>query len=268
MPRAKKRYNDVIKPELMKKFGYKNAMQVPKINKVVLNIGAGEGASDGKKIQQAQNDLTAIAGQKAIITRAKKAIATFKITAGRPIGVKVTLRGDGMYEFIDRLITTALPRVARLPAASIPRASDGQGTNYAMGLKEHIVFVEIDYDKTETVWGMDIVFNTSAKNDAEAKALLEGFQFPFTNFKDRRAMAKQSQINREQEARTAGRANMPSPARGAQVDRRGHEGARAQKTAFAARLKLAKLPRNSSKTRIHHRMRSSADYGPRVSIAR
>ena len=179
VPRFKKRYNDTIRPALMQKFGYKNAMQVPKLNKVVLNIGAGEAASDGKKIQQAMNDLTAIAGQKAVQTRAKKAIATFKIRKDLPIGAKVTLRGDVMYEFVDRLITMALPRVRDFRGIN-PKSFDGRG-NYAMGMKEHVVFLEIDYDKTETVWGMDIVFNTSAKTDAEAKALLEGFQFPFTN---------------------------------------------------------------------------------------
>jgi large subunit ribosomal protein L5 len=179
VPRFKKRYNDEIKANLMKKFGYTSVMQVPKINKIVLNIGAGEGAADGKKIQQAQNDLTAIAGQKAIVTKAKKAIASFKITAGRPIGVKVTLRKDKMYEFLDRFVTMALPRVRDFRGLNA-KSFDGRG-NYAMGLKEHIVFVEIDYDKTETVWGMDIIINTSAKNDDEARALLEGFQFPFVN---------------------------------------------------------------------------------------
>ena len=178
VPRFKQRYIETIKAEMMKKFGYSNAMQVPKINKVVLNIGAGEAASDSKKIQQALNDLTAIAGQKAVVTRAKKAIATFKIREGLAIGAKVTLRGDLMYEFIDRLITMALPRVRDFRGVN-PKSFDGRG-NYAMGLKEHIVFLEIDYDKTETVWGMDIIFNTSAKTDEEAKALLEGFQFPFT----------------------------------------------------------------------------------------
>ena len=177
VPRFKQRYNDVIKAELMKKFGYTNAMQVPRLNKVVLNIGAGEAASDGKKITQAVNDLTAIAGQKAIQTRSKKAIAQFKIREGLPIGAKVTLRGDVMYEFVDRLITMALPRVRDFRGIN-PKSFDGRG-NYAMGMKEHVVFLEIDYDKTETVWGMDIVFNTSAKTDEEAKALLEGFQFPF-----------------------------------------------------------------------------------------
>jgi large subunit ribosomal protein L5 len=164
---------------MMKDFGYKNVMQVPRIEKIVLNIGAGEGAQDGKKVQQAQNDLTAIAGQKAIVTKAKKAIATFKITAGRAIGVKVTLRKDRMYEFLDRLVTMALPRVRDFRGLNA-KSFDGRG-NFAMGLKEHIVFVEIDYDKTETVWGMDIIINTSARTDAEAKALLQGFQFPFMN---------------------------------------------------------------------------------------
>ena len=178
VPRFKKRYNETIRPALMQKFGYKNALQVPKLNKVVLNIGAGEAASDGKKIQQAVNDLTAIAGQKAVATRAKKAIATFKIRKDLPIGAKVTLRGDVMYEFVDRLITMALPRVRDFRGIN-PKSFDGRG-NYAMGMKEHVVFLEIDYDKTESVWDMDIVFNTSAKTDEEAKALLEGFQFPFT----------------------------------------------------------------------------------------
>jgi large subunit ribosomal protein L5 len=178
-PRFKARYEDVVLPAMMKQFGYTNKMQVPRIAKVVLNIGAGEGAQDGKKIQQAQTDLTAIAGQKAIVTKAKKAIASFKITAGRPIGVKVTLRRDRMYEFLDRLVTMALPRMRDFRGLN-GRSFDGRG-NYAIGLKEHIIFVEIDYDKTETVWGMDIIVNTTAKTDAEARALLEGFQFPFVN---------------------------------------------------------------------------------------
>jgi large subunit ribosomal protein L5 len=178
-PRFKKRFADVIRPALMKEFGYKNALQVPHLNKIVLNIGAGEGAQDAKKIQSALNDLTAIAGQKGIITKAKKSISTFKITAGKPVGVKVTLRKDRMYEFLDRLITMALPRVRDFRGLN-GKSFDGRG-NFAMGLKEHIVFLEIDYDKTENVWGMDIIINTSAKTDAEAKALLKGFQFPFTN---------------------------------------------------------------------------------------
>jgi large subunit ribosomal protein L5 len=177
VPRFKKRYLDVVRPELMQKFGYKNMLQAPRIEKIVLNIGAGEGAADQKKIQSAQNDLTAIAGQKAVVTRAKKAIAAFKITAGRPVGVRVTLRKDRMYEFLDRLVTMALPRVRDFRGVS-GKSFDGRG-NYAMGLKEHIVFLEIDYDKTETVWGMDIIIQTSARTDDEAKALLAGFQMPF-----------------------------------------------------------------------------------------
>jgi len=179
VPRFKKHYLDAVRPQLMEKFGYKNKLQAPRIEKIVLNIGAGEGAADQKKIQSAQNDLTAIAGQKAVITRAKKAISAFKITAGRPVGVKVTLRKDRMYEFLDRLITVALPRVRDFRGVS-GKSFDGRG-NYAMGLKEHIVFVEIDYDKTETVWGMDIIIQTTARTDDEAKALLVGFQVPFMN---------------------------------------------------------------------------------------
>ncbi|HEX9158879.1 MAG TPA: 50S ribosomal protein L5 [Rhizomicrobium sp.] len=179
MPRFKKRYDEVIRPQLQKEFGYKNALQAPRIEKIVLNIGAGEAAGDQKKIQSAVNDLTAIAGQKAVITRAKKAIATYKIRQGLPIGVKVTLRKERMFEFLDRLVTIALPRVRDFRGLNA-KSFDGNG-NYALGLKEHIIFVEIDYDKTENVWGMDIIINTSARTDAEAKALLKGFQFPFVN---------------------------------------------------------------------------------------
>jgi large subunit ribosomal protein L5 len=179
VPRFKKRYEEVVRPQLVTEFGYKNPLQAPRIRKVVLNIGAGEAAGDQKKIQSAVNDLTAIAGQKAVVTRAKKAIATYKIRQGLPIGVKVTLRKDLMYEFLDRLITIALPRVRDFRGLN-GRSFDGQG-NFALGLKEHIVFVEIDYDKTENVWGMDIIINTSARTDAEAKSLLKGFQFPFMN---------------------------------------------------------------------------------------
>src|ERR1700758_1731301 len=166
VPRFKKHYLDVVRPQLVQQFGYKNPMQAPRIEKIVLNIGAGEGASDQKKIQSAQNDLTAIAGQKAVITRAKKAISAFKITAGRPVGVKVTLRKDRMYEFLDRLITVALPRVRDFRGVS-GRSFDGQG-NYAIGLKEQLIFPEIDYDKVDSVRGMDIVIVTTAETDDEA----------------------------------------------------------------------------------------------------
>jgi len=177
VPRFKKRYLEVIKPALMKEFGYKNPMQVPKINKIVLNIGAGEGSQDTKKIQAAQNDLTAIAGQKAVITKAKKAISTFKITAGRPVGVKVTLRQDRMYEFLDRFVTIALPRVRDFRGLN-PKSFDGRG-NYSLGIKEHIIFPEIDFDKAGESWGMDITVCTTARSDDEARALLTAFNFPF-----------------------------------------------------------------------------------------
>ena len=179
VPRFKQRYVETVRPALMKQFGYTNLMQAPKLEKIVLNIGAGEAAADKKKVQAAINDLTAIAGQRAVVTLSKKAIANFKIRKNDPVGVKVTLRRDKMYEFLDRLITTALPRVRDFRGVS-GKSFDGRG-NYAMGMKEHIVFLEIDYDRTETTWGMDIVFQTSAKTDDEAKALLAGFQVPFTN---------------------------------------------------------------------------------------
>jgi large subunit ribosomal protein L5 len=178
-PRFKKRYADVVRPQLIEKFGYKNVMQVPKIDKIVLNMGVGETTTDTKKAQAAAKDMALIAGQKPVITRARKSIATFKVRENMPLGVKVTLRKDRMYEFLDRLVTMALPRVRDFRGLS-GKSFDGRG-NYAMGLKEHIVFPEIDYDKVEQVWGMDIVICTTAKNDAEAKELLRGFQFPFIN---------------------------------------------------------------------------------------
>ncbi len=177
VPRFKQRYRDVIRPDLVKQFGYKNELQAPRVEKIVVNIGAGEAAQDKKKAQSVLNDLTAIAGQKAVITNAKKAIATFKIRKGDPIGARVTLRKDRMYEFLDRLITIALPRVRDFRGVSA-KSFDGRG-NYAMGMREHIVFLEIDYDKMETSWGMDIVIQTTANTDEEAKALLAGFQMPF-----------------------------------------------------------------------------------------
>jgi large subunit ribosomal protein L5 len=175
-PRLKKRYNEIVRAELMKEFGYKNPLQAPRLDKIVLNIGAGEAAADKKRMQAAVNDLTAIAGQKAVVTTAKKAIANFKVRRGDPVGARVTLRKDRMYEFLDRLVTMALPRVRDFRGVS-GKSFDGRG-NYALGLKEHIVFLEIDYDKTETVWGMDIIICTTAKSDGEAKSLLKGFQMP------------------------------------------------------------------------------------------
>jgi large subunit ribosomal protein L5 len=178
-PRFKARYNEELLPALMEKFGYTNKLQAPRLEKIVLNMGVGEATQDTKKVQNAVRDLTLIAGQKPIVTKAKQAISNFKVREGMPLGAKVTLRRDRMYEFLDRLITMALPRVRDFRGLN-GKSFDGRG-NYSMGLKEHIVFPEIDYDKVEQVWGMDITVCTSAKTDEEAKELLRGFQFPFTN---------------------------------------------------------------------------------------
>ena len=176
-PRMQQRYKDSIAAEMQKQFGYKNVMQVPKLEKIVINMGVGEAAGDQKKLDAAVADLTVIAGQKPVKTVAKKAIAGFKIRAGLPIGTKVTLRRARMYEFLDRLVTIALPRVRDFRGIA-GKGFDGRG-NFAMGLKEQIVFPEIAYDKVDAVRGMDIVFVTTAKTDAEAKALLKAFDIPF-----------------------------------------------------------------------------------------
>jgi large subunit ribosomal protein L5 len=178
VPRAKKRYQEFVRKALTDKFAYKNPMQVPKLDKIVINMGVGETTADTKKIQSAVRDLTMIAGQKPIITKARIAISNFKVRENMPLGCKVTLRKDRMYDFIDRLVTIALPRVRDFRGVS-PKSFDGRG-NFSMGLKEHIVFPEIDYDKIETVWGMDITICTTAKTDEEARELLAGFQVPFT----------------------------------------------------------------------------------------
>jgi large subunit ribosomal protein L5 len=176
-PRLKQHYQAVLKPELAKTFGYRNTMQVPRLDKVVLNMGVGEGVNDAKKVTAAAKDLGLIAGQKPVITRARKSIATFKLREGMPIGAKVTLRQNRMYEFIDRLVNIALPRVRDFRGLN-PKSFDGRG-NYAIGLKEHIIFPEIDYDKVEDVLGMDIIVCTTARTDDEARALLQGLNFPF-----------------------------------------------------------------------------------------
>ncbi len=177
--RLQDHYEKVVKPALMKEFGYTNIMQVPKLEKIVINMGVGEGTQDGKKVDAAANDLAVISGQKAVVTHAKKSIATFKLRENLPIGCKVTLRRQRMYEFLDRLINIALPRVRDFRGVS-PKSFDGRG-NYALGLKEQLVFPEINYDQVDAVRGMDIIIVTTAKTDAEAKALLRGFQMPFIN---------------------------------------------------------------------------------------
>ncbi|WP_371060584.1 50S ribosomal protein L5 [Rhodosalinus sp. 5P4] len=179
-PRLRELYDGTIKAALKEEFGYKNDMQIPRLDKIVLNIGCGaEAVRDSKKAKSAQEDLSAIAGQRAVITKAKKSIAGFRVREDMPLGAKVTLRGARMYEFLDRLVTIALPRVRDFRGVS-GTSFDGRG-NYAMGLKEHIVFPEIDYDKVDEVWGMDIVIASTAKTDAEAKALLKHFNMPFTS---------------------------------------------------------------------------------------
>ncbi|MFN9185740.1 MAG: 50S ribosomal protein L5 [Betaproteobacteria bacterium] len=179
MTRLKDQYRENIAPELMKKFGYKSAMQVPRISKVTLNMGVGEAVNDKKNIDMAVGDMTKIAGQKPVVTKARKAIANFKIREGLAIGCMVTLRGERMYEFLDRLITVAFPRVRDFRGVS-GRAFDGRG-NYNIGLKEQIIFPEIEYDKIDKLRGMNISITTTAKTDEEAKALLAAFRFPFRN---------------------------------------------------------------------------------------
>jgi large subunit ribosomal protein L5 len=175
--RLKAQFEQKIRGDLTKQFGYENPMQVPAITKVVLNMGVGEAVADRKKVENAAVDLSLIAGQKAVITKARKSIATFKVRDGQPIGCKVTLRKGRMYDFIDRLINIALPRIRDFRGLN-PKSFDGRG-NYSMGIKEHIVFPEIDFDKAVDVWGLDITVCTSAPTDDEARALLTAFNFPF-----------------------------------------------------------------------------------------
>ena len=177
IPRLKAQFDTDIRAKLTKDFGYTNPMQVPVITKVVLNMGVGEGVNDRKKVDNAANDLSLIAGQKAIITKSRKSIATFKLRDGQSIGTKVTLRKARMYDFIDRLVNIALPRVRDFRGLN-PKSFDGRG-NYSLGLKEHIVFPEIDYDKAQETLGMDITICTTARSDEEARALLAAFNFPF-----------------------------------------------------------------------------------------
>jgi len=170
-------FDEAIRAKLGEQFGYKNRMQIPVLDKIVINMGIGEGVADRKKVESAASDLALIAGQKAVITKARKSIATYKVRAGQAIGCKVTLRKSRMYEFLDRLINIALPRVRDFRGLS-PKSFDGRG-NYTLGIKEHIVFPEIDYDKAADIWGMDITVCTTARNDDEARALLTAFNFPF-----------------------------------------------------------------------------------------
>jgi large subunit ribosomal protein L5 len=175
--RLRVQFDETIRGKLAEQFGYKNRFQVPRVDKVVINMGIGEGVADKKKVDSAAADLGLIAGQKPVITKARKSIATYKVRTGQPIGCKVTLRKARMYEFLDRLINIALPRVRDFRGLN-PKSFDGRG-NYSLGIKEHIVFPEVDYDKTTDSWGMDITVCTTARNDDEARALLAAFNFPF-----------------------------------------------------------------------------------------
>ena len=177
--RLHEQYETTVRPALMQEFGYKNPMQVPRLEKIVVNMGVGEAVQDSKKAEAAAADLTAITGQHPVITKAKRSIATFKLREGMPIGCKVTFRRERMYEFLDRLITVALPRVRDFRGIS-GRSFDGRG-NFALGLKEQLVFPEIDYDRVDATRGMDVVIVTTARTDAEAKALLKAFDMPFAN---------------------------------------------------------------------------------------
>lgn len=184
-PRLKTFYNDSVRKEMQEKFSYKNSMQMPRVDKIVINMGVGESTADSKKAQVAADDLTLIAGQKAMVTRAKKSIAGFKVREEMPLGAKVTLRGNQMYEFMDRLVTIALPRVRDFRGLN-PKSFDGRG-NFAMGVKEHIVFPEINYDKVDQIWGMDVIVCTTADTDDEARELLRAFNFPFPAVKEEEA---------------------------------------------------------------------------------
>jgi len=177
MARLQDHYNEKVVPALMEKFGYKSVMQVPRIEKITLNMGVGEAVADKKVLQFAMDDMAKISGQKPIVTKARKSVAGFKIREGWPIGCKVTLRAERMYEFLDRLINVAIPRIRDFRGLS-PKSFDGRG-NYSMGVKEQIIFPEVDYDKIDALRGMDITITTTARTDEEGKALLDGFNFPF-----------------------------------------------------------------------------------------
>jgi large subunit ribosomal protein L5 len=177
VPRLRKHYDEVVRQKLVEEFGYKNRLQVPGISKVVLNMGVGESVNDSKKATVAAEDLSLIAGQKAVVTRSRKAISNFKVRENMPLGCKVTLRKNRMYEFLDRLVTVALPRVRDFRGLN-PKSFDGRG-NYALGIKEHLVFPEINYEKSEAMWGLDVIICTTAKTNQEAHALLKLFNFPF-----------------------------------------------------------------------------------------
>ena len=222
MTRLQEHYQKTVKPDLIKEFGYKNAMEAPRLDKIVLNMGVGEGVNDKKKVIAAAQDLGLIAGQKPVITKAKKSIAAFKLRDGMTIGCKVTLRRDKMYEFLDRLITVALPRVRDFRGIS-PKSFDGSG-NFALGLKEQIVFPEIDYDKVDQIRGMHVVICTTARTDDEARSLLKGFDMPFSD----------RDPEKEKEEEAAKRAEMEAQQQAAREALKEEEGSENDATGDAA----------------------------------
>jgi large subunit ribosomal protein L5 len=177
IPRLRTHYSEIVRAKMLEEFGYKNSMEIPRLEKIVLNMGIGESTQDSKKAQSAADDLTLIAGQKAVVTRARRSIATFKVRENMPLGAKVTLRRGLMYDFVDRLVNIALPRVRDFRGLN-PKSFDGHG-NFAFGIKEHIVFPEINYDNVNEIWGLDVIVCTTANSDDEARALLRHFNFPF-----------------------------------------------------------------------------------------
>jgi len=246
MARFQQLYREQVVPSLMTQFGYKSVMQVPRITKITLNMGVSEAVADKKVLDHAVGDLTKIAGQKPVITKAKKAIAGFKIRQGYPIGTMVTLRGERMFEFLDRLVTVALPRVRDFRGVSA-KAFDGRG-NYNIGVKEQIIFPEIEYDKIDAIRGLNISITTTAKSDDEAKALLAAFRFPFRNWGD--AVAKLSVINRnlKREALVKKYAAKRAALK-AVID----DTSRSDEDRYEARLAIQQLPRNANPTRLRSR---------------
>ncbi len=222
MTRLQEHYQNTVRPEMIKEFGYKNSMEAPRLDKIVLNMGVGEGVQDKKKVFAAAEELALIAGQKPVITKAKKSIATYKLRDGMTIGCKVTLRRERMYEFLDRLITVALPRVRDFRGIS-PKSFDGSG-NFALGLKEQIVFPEIDYDKVNQIRGMNVVICTTAKTDDEARALLKGFEMPFSG----------RDLEKEKEEEAAKRAEMEAQQQAAREALKEEEGTQDDDTEDAA----------------------------------
>ena len=252
MTRLETFYKETVVPQMMEKFSYKNIMEVPKLVKIGLNMGVGEAVGNKKILNHASEDMEKISGQKPLITYAKKSVAGFKIRDGWPIGCKVTLRRNKMYEFLDRLVNISIPRVRDFRGLS-PKSFDGRG-NYSMGVKEQIIFPEIDYDKIDEIRGMDITIVTTAKTDEEARALLSAFSFPFKSKQWYRIMAKQSMIQRD--LKRARIVNKYAKKR-AELKAIIADGSTSYEDMMEAQVKLQKLPRNASPSRVRNRCQIS-----------